>query len=162
MHLTAGQTSALATFYNQCMNSLAASTEVAFTPTQEWIDKFAAINYFFYQTYATDGNNDRPVAVTYLIKPGKITEPWVPQNGEWVEGQNYFNGKLYEGVYIGKFEEPGKTIEHLIHAKGSSYTVINDVRPKPKKTQVPLAELLSVYASVKGLTQDGVELKPEN
>lgn len=161
MHLTAGQTSALATFYNQCMNSLAASTEVAFTPTQEWIDKFAAINYFFYQTYATDGNNDRPVAVTYLIKPGKITEPWVPQNGEEVLCQDYksLSAPPFLGTYVGPY--PDTDDVHVVIAKGK-ILLVNKVEPKPKKTQVPLAELLSVYASVKGLTQDSVELKPEN
>lgn len=147
---------------------------VKFTPTQEWIDKFEYVGLRFYpdrsvdytafdvKHYSVEGPDPAPGKLWDGPVPPKPEPSWVPQNGEWVEGQNYQNAQLYEGVYIGSFHEPGTTIEHVVRTKYGTYALVNDVRPKPKKVQVPLDELLSVYASVKGLTQDGVELKAEN
>ncbi|HWV28266.1 MAG TPA: hypothetical protein VN038_01380 [Dyadobacter sp.] len=178
MHLTAGQTSALATFYNQCINSLASSIEVAFTPTQEWIDKFAAVNYFFYNSGETPEGR-----LLYNIRQGKISEgkaqepSWIPQNGELIEASFRtdpkdtdffrciyvgFDGKYHVVFYDREAEHESTDRRQETPMEQRAYEAVLSMRHKPKKTQVPLAELLSVYASVKGLTQDGVELKPEN
>ena len=180
IHLTAGQTSALATFYNQCINSLASSLEVAFAPTQEWIDKFARIDYFFYALGETPEGR-----LLYNIRQGKISEgpvppkpepSWVPQNGELIEASfgtdpkdtDFFRCIYvgFDGIYHVVFYDREASSEsaarlHKTPLDDRAYVGVQSIRPF-KKTQVPLAELLSVYASVKGLTQDGVELKPEN
>lgn len=148
------------------------AANVAFTPTQDWIDAFEHVGLRFYPDYSVphasfnlrhyslEGAEPAPGKLWDGPVPPKPEPSWVPQNGEKIQ---YSNDDPRASVltwsecwYIGK--DRG---DHVVRIREySDYISTSMIRPY-QKTQVTLDELLSVYASVKGLTQDSVELKPE-
>lgn len=154
------------------------SANVAFTPTQEWIDSFSRLGLYFYPDDSVPhasfhilhknrpriGDEPVPKKDPWELKTCEPEcedgTPWVPQNGEKIQcctdDPRASELTWTDCWYIGKDRS-----EHVVRLKEySEYIGVPMIRPYQKR-QIPLDELLSVYASVKGLPQDGVELKPE-